>query len=78
MQLIERVVREHPYQTLTVVLALCNAEKDTTAEAKVPMPPRAKKPRAAAVPAEVRPAEPLKPLHWNLEIMLVLGLNLYP
>lgn len=53
-ELIERVVREHPYQTLTVVLALCNAEKDTTAEAKVPMPPRAKKPRAAAVPAEDR------------------------
>ncbi|KAL3183327.1 hypothetical protein MRX96_000303 [Rhipicephalus microplus] len=33
-QLIERVVRDHPYQTLPVVLALCNADKDSTATAR--------------------------------------------
>ncbi|KAK8756671.1 hypothetical protein V5799_000627 [Amblyomma americanum] len=52
LQLIERVVREHPYQTLPVVLALCNAEKDPT-EKPVSATSRAKKARTS-LPAEDR------------------------
>ncbi|XP_037579147.2 serine-protein kinase ATM [Dermacentor silvarum] len=47
-QLIERVVRDHPYQTLPVVLALCNADRDPTATI-----PRAAK-KAKTSPTEDR------------------------
>ncbi|KAG0417082.1 hypothetical protein HPB47_005900, partial [Ixodes persulcatus] len=55
-QLIERVVREHPHQTLPVVLALCNAEKDAEAAGKSSntAAPRAKKAKTTGAPAEDR------------------------
>ncbi|CAN7987992.1 unnamed protein product, partial [Ixodes hexagonus] len=55
-QLIERVVREHPHQTLPVVLALCNAEKDSEVGGKASnmAAPRAKKAKTTGPPSEDR------------------------
>ncbi|XP_070394356.1 serine-protein kinase ATM isoform X4 [Dermacentor albipictus] len=51
-QLIERVVRDHPYQTLPVVLALCNADRDPTATTLLLRP--AKKAKTSLAPTEDR------------------------